>query len=386
MLGAGPGGYTAAFRAADLGKKVVLVDKRRPSAASASTSAASRRRRCCTSPRPSTRRRRWRARRQVRRAGDRPRGIRDWKDGVVKRLTGGLTGLARQRKVTVVPGQGRVHLAEHRCRSRLPRAHAHRALRARRSSRPAPSRSLPGFIPKRPAHLGLHRGAGTRRQSRSGCSSSAAASSASKWRPSITRSARRSPSIEMMDQLMPGADPTSSRPLAKRIARRYETSAQDEGDRRPGRARGARVTYEGRRRPEDRHLRRDAGRRSGAVQRQADRRGGRRASPSTSAASSRSTCRCAPTCRTSSPSATSSASRCWRTRRRTRARSRPRSAGGHKPRSTRAPSRRSPTPILKWPGPASPRRRPRRRRQVRQGGVPVGGERPRRSRSAATRA
>jgi len=27
VLGAGPGGYTAAFRAADLGKKVVLVDR-----------------------------------------------------------------------------------------------------------------------------------------------------------------------------------------------------------------------------------------------------------------------------------------------------------------------------------------------------------------------
>ena len=30
MLGAGPGGYTAAFRAADLGKKVVMVDSRGP--------------------------------------------------------------------------------------------------------------------------------------------------------------------------------------------------------------------------------------------------------------------------------------------------------------------------------------------------------------------
>ena len=27
MLGAGPGGYTAAFRAADLGKNVMLVDR-----------------------------------------------------------------------------------------------------------------------------------------------------------------------------------------------------------------------------------------------------------------------------------------------------------------------------------------------------------------------
>ena len=35
VLGSGPGGYTAAFRAADLGKKVVLVERYRASAASA---------------------------------------------------------------------------------------------------------------------------------------------------------------------------------------------------------------------------------------------------------------------------------------------------------------------------------------------------------------
>ena len=33
--------------------------------------------------------------------------LRGWKDGVVKRLTGGLAGLAKQRKVDVVPGIGR---------------------------------------------------------------------------------------------------------------------------------------------------------------------------------------------------------------------------------------------------------------------------------------
>src|SRR5881397_1363283 len=33
--------------------------------------------------------------------------LRGWKDGVVKRLTGGLAGLAKQRKVTVVSGTGR---------------------------------------------------------------------------------------------------------------------------------------------------------------------------------------------------------------------------------------------------------------------------------------
>ena len=33
-----------------------------------------------------------------------------WKDSVVERLTGGLAGLAKQRKVTVVQGTARVRL------------------------------------------------------------------------------------------------------------------------------------------------------------------------------------------------------------------------------------------------------------------------------------
>ena len=33
--------------------------------------------------------------------------LRGWKDGVVKKLTGGLAGLAKQRKVTVVSGNGK---------------------------------------------------------------------------------------------------------------------------------------------------------------------------------------------------------------------------------------------------------------------------------------
>jgi dihydrolipoamide dehydrogenase len=51
VLGAGPGGYTAAFRAADLGQNVVLVDARPTLAACASMSAASRPRRFSTWPR-----------------------------------------------------------------------------------------------------------------------------------------------------------------------------------------------------------------------------------------------------------------------------------------------------------------------------------------------
>ena len=45
MLGAGPGGYAAAFYAADLGMQVALSTRRRTPAASASTAAASLRRR-----------------------------------------------------------------------------------------------------------------------------------------------------------------------------------------------------------------------------------------------------------------------------------------------------------------------------------------------------
>ena len=32
--------------------------------------------------------------------------LRGWKDGIVKKLTGGLTGLAKARKVTVLQGTG----------------------------------------------------------------------------------------------------------------------------------------------------------------------------------------------------------------------------------------------------------------------------------------
>ena len=48
VLGSGPGGYTAAFRAADLGLQVTWLNAGRPSAVSASMSAAFLRRRSCT--------------------------------------------------------------------------------------------------------------------------------------------------------------------------------------------------------------------------------------------------------------------------------------------------------------------------------------------------
>ena len=105
VLGAGPGGYTAAFRAADLGKQVVLIEKHAalggvclnvgciPSKAllhvSKVISEAE----------------------EVSHHGvtfAKPKididAIRTWKESVISKLTGGLAGLAKQRKVQVVRG------------------------------------------------------------------------------------------------------------------------------------------------------------------------------------------------------------------------------------------------------------------------------------------
>jgi dihydrolipoamide dehydrogenase len=107
VLGAGPGGYTAAFRAADLGKSVVLVDRGErlggvclnigciPSKALlhaakviAETKEMAEYGLSFAEPQIDLDK------------------LRDWKDSVVKRLTGGLAGLAKQRKVEVVRGDG----------------------------------------------------------------------------------------------------------------------------------------------------------------------------------------------------------------------------------------------------------------------------------------
>jgi dihydrolipoamide dehydrogenase len=106
VIGGGPGGYTAAFRAADLGLQVVLVDERAalggvclnvgciPSkallhAAKVVTEAQAMSRHGIRFEAP-----------QVDLAA-----LRSYKNGIVGKLTRGLAGLARQRKVTVVQGR-----------------------------------------------------------------------------------------------------------------------------------------------------------------------------------------------------------------------------------------------------------------------------------------
>ncbi|MDB5797542.1 MAG: Dihydrolipoyl dehydrogenase [Paucimonas sp.] len=107
VLGAGPGGYTAAFRAADLGQKVVLVERY------ASLGGVCLNVGCIPSKAL------LHAAKVITEAEEMSHfgvkmsapeieldALRGWKDGVVKKLTGGLAGLARARRVQVVQGRG----------------------------------------------------------------------------------------------------------------------------------------------------------------------------------------------------------------------------------------------------------------------------------------
>ncbi|MHB0925999.1 MAG: dihydrolipoyl dehydrogenase [Gallionellaceae bacterium] len=108
VLGAGPGGYTAAFRAADLGKQVVLVERH------ASLGGVCLNVGCIPSKAL------LHVARVINEAGEashhgvtfgKPQididQIRAWKESVVAKLTGGLKQLAKQRKVQVVQGEAK---------------------------------------------------------------------------------------------------------------------------------------------------------------------------------------------------------------------------------------------------------------------------------------
>jgi dihydrolipoamide dehydrogenase len=105
VLGAGPGGYTAAFRAADLGLKVALVE-RWPALGGVCLNVG-----CIPSKALLHAARVVEEAREMADHGIRfgepdvdAARLRKWKDSIVARLTGGLDGLARQRKVTVIRG------------------------------------------------------------------------------------------------------------------------------------------------------------------------------------------------------------------------------------------------------------------------------------------
>ena len=108
VLGAGPGGYTAAFRAADLGLKVTLVERWAElggvclNVGCIPSKALLHAARVIEEAEEMSERGIHFAAPEI----DLPR-LRAWKASVVGKLTGGLKVLARQRKVEVVRGTGR---------------------------------------------------------------------------------------------------------------------------------------------------------------------------------------------------------------------------------------------------------------------------------------
>jgi len=114
VLGAGPGGYSAAFRAADLGLNVVLVERYAtlggvclnvgciPSKALLHTAAVLEEAQALAAHGISF------AKPKI----DLDK-LRAFKDGVIGKLTGGLAGMAKARKVTVIQGIGEFVTANH---------------------------------------------------------------------------------------------------------------------------------------------------------------------------------------------------------------------------------------------------------------------------------
>jgi dihydrolipoamide dehydrogenase len=220
VLGAGPGGYTAAFRAADLGKTVVLVD-RGPTLGGVCLNVG-----CIPSKSLLHAAKVIDEVSEMSARGlvfDPPRidlnALRIWKEGVVKRLTGGLTALARQRKVTVVFGEG-AFTSPHTLSVATP--DGQRVIRFNSAIIAAGSEAAaPGFIPRDPriwdSTTALELRATPKRLLvlGGGIIGLEMATVYSALGCKITV-------IEMMDQLMPGADRDIVAPFAKRIEKRYE--------------------------------------------------------------------------------------------------------------------------------------------------------------------
>jgi dihydrolipoamide dehydrogenase len=221
VLGAGPGGYTAAFRSADLGKKVVLVERYStlggvclnvgciPSKALLHTAKI------------------------ITDAEDGAHiglgfgavkieldGVRKFKDGVVGKLTKGLASLAKARKVTVVEGKAQFaspHTLEVETKEGKKVVSFDHCIIAAGSQ----SARIPGLpyddprlmdstgaleltdIPRRLLIIG------------GGIIGLEMATVYDALGSKVTV-------VEFMDRLIPGADPDIVKPLAKRIEKRYE--------------------------------------------------------------------------------------------------------------------------------------------------------------------
>jgi len=221
VLGAGPGGYTAAFRAADLGKQVVLVEKF-PRLGGVCLNVG-----CIPSKALLHVAKVITEAEEVAHHGvtfSKPKididKIRGWKDSVINKLTGGLSALAKQRKVQVVQGTAKFSSPNHlivETKDGKSTISFDNAIIAAGSS----VARIPGFpyddpriidstgalqlkdVPKRMLIIG------------GGIIGLEMATVYDALGSKISV-------VELMDQLMPGADKDLVRPLHKRIEKRYE--------------------------------------------------------------------------------------------------------------------------------------------------------------------
>ncbi len=221
VLGAGPGGYTAAFRAADLGLKVTLIE-RWPMLGGVCLNVG-----CIPSKALLHAARVIDEVEEMRHHGisfgapalDLPK-LLEWKNSVVRKLVGGLGALARQRKVEVVTGVGRFaspHVIEVTGNDGKAQKIRFEQCIIAAGSEPI---KLP-FIPDDPRVIdstgALELGGVPRRLLVIGGGiiglEMATVYAALGAKLSV---------VELTGQLMPGADPDLVRPLEKRLKARYE--------------------------------------------------------------------------------------------------------------------------------------------------------------------
>jgi dihydrolipoamide dehydrogenase len=222
VLGAGPGGYSAAFRAADLGKSVVLVD-RSPILGGVCLNIG-----CIPSKALLHAARVIAETKEMAEHGlsfgepavdlDKLRG---WKESVVKRLTNGLAGLAKQRKVKVVTGYGTFaspnHLEVRADDGSTTMVGFEQAIIAA-GSEPVTLPFIPHDDPRVIDSTGALELAGVPERLLvvgGGIIGLEMATVYSELGSRITI-------VELLDQLIPGADKDLVNPLFKRISKRYE--------------------------------------------------------------------------------------------------------------------------------------------------------------------
>ena len=250
VLGAGPGGYTAAFRAADLGKKVVLIE--RYSALGGVCLNVG----CIPSKALLHVAKTITEAEDISRHGvvfDKPKisldKVRDWKTSVVNKLTRGLKALAKQRKVEIIHGTGQFatpNLIQIETSKGTKTVSFDHCIIAAGSS----VARIPGFpyddpriidstgalklasIPKRMlvvggGIIGLEMATV---YAALGCKISV---------------------VELMDQLIPGADADLVKPLQRRVQKRYEAIyLQTKVSKIEAKKSGLKVTFEGDKVPE----------------------------------------------------------------------------------------------------------------------------------------